>query len=197
MLRRPDGIGTTLRPDLGNASVGKRERGASIAAAAAPYGAAAALFEGGVKREYPDRPILAVGAVVVREGKVLLVKRAKEPGRGLWSLPGGAVQSGEALKAAVVRELREECGIEVAVEQVCEVAERIIPDAEGRMRYHYVILDYRARWLRGDLIPSAEVKDAHWVDPADLPQYQMTRGTADAIRRLLARRDDGLECSRG
>ena len=154
---------------------------------------AAALLEGDVKREYPDRPILAVGAVVLREGKVLLAKRGVEPSRGLWSLPGGVVRSGEALRAAVVRELREECGIEVAVDDEAEVVERLIPDAEGRMRYHYVILDYRARWLRGDLVHSDEVEDAQWVDPADLHRYRTTRGTADVIRRLLARRDESTE----
>lgn len=151
------------------------------------------LFEGGVKREYPDRPILAVGAVVVRDGKVLLTKRGREPGRGLWSLPGGAVHPGEELKAAVIRELREECGIEVAVEEVAEVVERMIPDAEGRLQYHYVILDFRTRWLRGDLSLSEEVEEARWVDPADLDHYQMTRGTADVIRRLLAQREKGLQ----
>jgi ADP-ribose pyrophosphatase len=151
------------------------------------------LFEGGVKREYPDRPILAVGAVVVRDGKVLLTKRGREPGRGLWSLPGGAVHPGEELKAAVIRELREECGLEVAVEEFAEVMERMIHDAEGRLQYHYVILDYRTRWLRGDLSLSEEVEEARWVDPADLRYYQMTRGTADVIRRLLAQREKGLQ----
>ena len=192
MLRRPDGIGTTLRPDLGNASVGKREPGAVKTAAAAPHGVAAVLFEGGVNREYPDHPVLAVGAVVVKDGKVLLAKRGAEPGRGLWSLPGGAVHPGEELKAAVARELREECGIEVVVEEAAEVVERMIPDAEGRLRYHYVILDYRARWLQGDLSPSEEVEEARWVDPGDLHQYRMTRGTANVIRRLLGRQHDGL-----
>ena len=182
MLRRPEGIGTTLRPDLGNASGGKRERSVVRMAAAAPYGAAAALFEGGVRREYPDRPIVAVGAVAVKDGKVLLVKRGEEPGRGLWTLPGGAVHPGEALKAAVSRELREECGIEVVVEEIAEVVERMIPDAAGRMQYHYVILDYRARWLRGDPSPSEELEDARWVEIADLSHYRMTRGTPNLIR---------------
>ncbi|MBF8297915.1 MAG: ADP-ribose pyrophosphatase [candidate division NC10 bacterium] len=76
------------------------------------------LFGGGVRREYPDRPILAVGAGAVKDGKVLLIKRGEEPGRGFWTLPGGAVHPGEELKAAVSRELREECGIEVAVEEI-------------------------------------------------------------------------------
>ena len=139
------------------------------------------------EREYPNHPVLAVGAVVVRDGKVLLVLRGREPGRGLWSLPGGIVHPGETLRAAVVRELREECGIEVAVAETAEVVERMIPDTEGRLQYHYVILDYQAQWLQGELAASEEVEDARWVDPGSLHQYHMTRGTADVIRRLLAR----------
>ncbi len=144
-------------------------------------------------REYPDRPILAVGAVVVRDGKVLLTKRAEEPYRGLWSLPGGVVQPGEALEAALTRELAEECGIEIAVDAVAEVVEQRVPDGQGHARFHYVIVDYLARWLEGDLALSKEVEDAQWVDPFDLHHYQMTCGTADLIRRLLARRGDGSQ----
>lgn len=123
----------------------------------------------------------------MRDGKVLLVLRGREPGRGLWSLPGGVVHLGETLRAAVVRELREECGIEVAVMETAEAVERMIPDAEGRLQYHYVILDYQARWLQGELAVSEELEDARWVDPDSLDQYHMTRGTADVIRRLLTR----------
>src|SRR5574337_134276 len=143
--------------------------------------------EADVERQYPGRPILAVGAAVVKDGKVLLVLRGREPGRGLWSLPGGVVLSGETLRSAVVRELREECGIDVAVAETAEVVERMVPDTEGRLQYHYVILDYRARWLRGELTASEEIEDARWVEPDRLDQYRMTRGTADVIRRLLAR----------
>ncbi|PWB81640.1 MAG: NUDIX hydrolase [Candidatus Methylomirabilota bacterium] len=143
--------------------------------------------EADVERQYPERPVLAVGAAVVKDGKVLLVLRGREPGRGLWSLPGGAVLSGETLKAAVVRELREECGIDVAVAETAEVVERMIPDATGRLQYHYVILDYQARWLQGELTTSDEIEDARWVEPDRLGQYRMTRGTVDVIRRLLAR----------
>jgi len=147
----------------------------------------------GAERIYPDRPVLAVGAVVVRDGKVLLVLRGREPGRGLWSLPGGLVHLGESLRAAVVRELREECGIDVAVTEAAEAAERMIPDAEGRLQYHYVILDYQAKWLQGELAVSEEVEDACWVDPDSLHQYQMTRGTADVIRRLLTRQNGEVQ----
>src|SRR5574337_2065158 len=143
--------------------------------------------EADVERQYPGRPILAVGAAVVKDGKVLLVLRGREPGRGLWSLPGGVVLSGETMRAAVVRELREECGIDVAVTETAEVVERMIPDTDGRLQYHYVILDYRARWLQGELTASEEIEDARWVEPDRLDEYRMTRGTADVIRRLLAR----------
>ena len=139
-------------------------------------------------REYPDRPILAVAAVVVKDGKVLLTKRADEPHRGLWSLPGGVVQPDEGLEAAVERELVEECGIDIAVDPASEVVEQTIPDGQGQVRYHYVIVDYLASWRAGDLALSKEVEDAQWVDPLDLHRYQMTGGTADLIRRLLARR---------
>lgn len=143
--------------------------------------------EGDGDRKYPERPVLAVGAMVVKDGKVLLVLRGREPGRGLWSLPGGVVHPGETLRAAVIRELREECGIDVAVTETAEVVERLIPDADGRLQYHYVILDYRARWLQGELSASEDAEDARWVDPGSLDQYCMTRGTADVIRRLMTR----------
>ncbi len=143
--------------------------------------------DAGAERQYPRHPVLAVGGVVVRDGKVLLVLRGREPGRGLWSLPGGVVHCGETLRAAVVRELREECGIDVAVAETAEVVERMIPDADGRLQYHYVILDYQARWLQGELTASEEVEDARWVDLDSLDRYRMTYGTADVIRRLLTR----------
>jgi mutator protein MutT len=131
--------------------------------------------------------------VVARDGKVLLVLRDREPGRGLWSLPGGVVHLGETLRTAVVRELREECGIEVAVSETAEVVERMVPDIEGRLQYHYVILDYQARWLYGELAASDELEDACWVDPGSLDQYRMTHGTADVIRRLLIRRSGNVQ----
>ena len=124
---------------------------------------------------------------------MLLVLRGREPGRGLWSLPGGVVHPGETLKAAVVRELREECGIEVTVAETAEVVERLIPDAEGRLQYHYVILDYQAKWLRGELAPSDDVREARWVDPGSLHHYRLTHGTADVIHRLLARRSGEVQ----
>lgn len=136
-------------------------------------------------RRYPDRPIIAVGAIVLKDGRVLLARRAKEPSYGLWSVPGGAVRVGEGLRVATQREIREECGIEVDLTDVIEVVERIVRDESGRIQYHYVIVDYLAQWVNGSLAPSAEVLEARWVPPGDFPQYQMTVGTAEVIHRML------------
>jgi 8-oxo-dGTP diphosphatase len=137
-------------------------------------------------RQYPDRPIVAVGAIVVKDGRVLLARRGKEPSYGLWSVPGGAVDLGEGLRPATQREIREECGIEVDLTDVIEVVERMVRDESGRIQYHYVIVDYLARWASGELAPSSEVLEARWVPPEDFPGYEMTRGTAEVINRMLA-----------
>jgi ADP-ribose pyrophosphatase len=129
---------------------------------------------------------MAVGAIVVRSGRVLLARRGKEPSYGLWSVPGGAVRLGERLEAAAAREIREECGVEIELTDVIEVIERLHRDGEGRVQYHYIIVDYLARWVAGDLKPSEEVLEARWVDPEDFPEYQMTAGTADVIQKMLA-----------
>ena len=137
-------------------------------------------------RQYPDRPFVAVGAIVVKDGRVLLARRGKQPGYGRWSVPGGAVDLGEGLKPAAQREIREECGIEVDLTEVIEVVERVVRDEAGRIQYHYVIVDYLARWVSGELAPSSEVLEARWVAPEDFPAYEMTRGTTEVIHRMLA-----------
>ncbi|HSC71002.1 MAG TPA: NUDIX hydrolase [Candidatus Methylomirabilis sp.] len=139
-----------------------------------------------MQRRYPERPIMAVGAIVVKNGRVLLARRGKEPSYGVWSVPGGAVRLGEGLKAAAVREIREECGIEIELTDVVEVIERLHRDGGGRVQYHYVIVDYLARWVAGKLSSSDEVLEARWVAPEEFPRYQMTTGTADVIQKMLA-----------
>jgi 8-oxo-dGTP diphosphatase len=128
---------------------------------------------------------MAVGAIVVKDGRVLLARRGKEPSYGLWSVPGGAVHLGETLKAAALREIREECGIEIDLGDVVEIVERMVRDADGRIQYHYVIVDYLARWASGELAPSPEALEARWVAPEEFPQYQMTVGAAEVILRML------------
>jgi ADP-ribose pyrophosphatase YjhB (NUDIX family) len=114
-----------------------------------------------------------------------LAQRGKEPSYGLWSLPGGAVDLGEGLKTAARRETREECGIEVEITDVLEVVERMVRDPDGRVKFHYVIVDYLARWVGGDLTPSPEVLEARWVAPEEFSNYEMTRGTAEVVLRVL------------
>ncbi|MFQ5847843.1 MAG: NUDIX hydrolase [Candidatus Methylomirabilales bacterium] len=136
-------------------------------------------------REYPPRPVVAVGAIVVKAGKVLLVRRGTEPSRGRWSLPGGAVDLGEGLWEAVVREVREECGIDVTVKGVVEVLDRIHADRDGRIRYHYVIVDFLASWRRGRLKAASDISEAAWVDPDALEDLPLTEGLAAVVQKAL------------
>ncbi len=127
-----------------------------------------------------------MGAIVVKDGQVLLIRRGKAPSYGVWSVPGGAVHLGESLRDAARREIREECSIEIDLTDVLEAVDRITQDAEGRVEYHYVVIDYLARWASGELTSCSDCLEARWVAPSDLSLYQMTSGTADVIRKLLA-----------
>lgn len=138
-----------------------------------------------MSREYPSHPFVAVGAIVTKAGKVLLVRRATEPSRNLWSLPGGAVGLGEGLKDAVAREVKEECGIDVEVGEVVEVLDRIYTDQQGRVRYHYVIIDFLASWRRGRLRAASDISEARWVDPKAIGNLPLTGGLAAVVEKAL------------
>jgi 8-oxo-dGTP diphosphatase len=136
-------------------------------------------------RAYPDRPYVGVGAVIVDEGKVLIVKRRYEPLAGQWSLPGGAVEVGETLEASIAREMLEETGLEVEVGPVIEVFDRITRDEEGKVRYHFVLVDYLCWPIGGALQPASDVADAAFVDPADLGPYALTEKATAVIMRAI------------
>lgn len=138
------------------------------------------------RREYPDRPIVGVGGVVVRGDAVLLVQRAREPLEGQWTIPGGAVEVGETLREAVVRELLEETGLQVRVLDLVDAFERIIPDDAGRIRYHYVLLDYLCERVSGDLCASSDVRDVAWVRAEEFERYQLNDKGRAVCEKALA-----------
>ena len=140
-----------------------------------------------MSRQYPDRPFVGVGAVVVNgAGRVLLVKRRFEPLAGQWSLPGGAVDVGETLEACIRRELREETGLDVEVGPVIEVFDRIMHDDEGRVQYHYVLVDYVCRPSGGTLTAASDVSDVAWVETGELAEFGLTDKATAVIGQGIA-----------
>jgi 8-oxo-dGTP diphosphatase len=126
-----------------------------------------------------------VGAVIVHEDRVVLVKRRFEPLAGRWSIPGGAVETGETLEACVVREMAEETGFEVEVGPVIEVFDRITHDETGRVMYHFVLIDYLCRPIGGELRAGSDVAEAVLVERSELAQYDLTEKAAVVIERAL------------
>jgi len=138
-----------------------------------------------VPHDYPDHPVVGVGAVIIRDGKALIVKRAHEPRKGEWSLPGGRVELGETLIDATRREMREETGLDVEVGPVVEVFDRVHM-REGRVQYHFVIVDYLCRCLGGDLCAGDDAEDAAWVTADELDSFGVNEHAARVIRKGLA-----------
>lgn len=133
------------------------------------------------ERSYPDRPWVGVGGVVFQGDKVLLVKRGKEPGLGRWSIPGGAVDVGESVKSALQREIEEETGLLVEVLDLVEIFERIIPDAQGRILYHYVLLDYWCGVKGGKLKAQSDADDVGFFPVVSLKTINLPRETEKVI----------------
>jgi len=136
-------------------------------------------------RSYPERPIVGVGAVVLVDGKVVLIKRRYEPLAGQWSLPGGTLEVGETLEAGAAREILEETGLVVEVGPVIEVFDRILVDSDQRVRYHFVLIDYLCRPIGGALQHGSDVDDVTLADPDDLARYGLTTKATAIIRRAL------------
>jgi 8-oxo-dGTP diphosphatase len=134
-------------------------------------------------RTYPSSPLVGVGAAVYRDGRVLLVRRGNPPLSHQWSLPGGLVDSGENLRDAVRREVREECGIDVEVGDLITIFEYIERDDGGVARYHYIVFDFQAVYRRGDLVTGSDAADTAWVELESLASYEVT----DDVRRVISR----------
>ncbi len=135
-----------------------------------------------VSREYPSQPVLAVAGCLFRGKEVLLVKRARPPGEGRWSIPGGVVELGEHLTQALQREMMEELGIEIEVLGLMGVFERLSKDQEGRLKYHYVIIDYYGIPKSKGINPNSEVEEYRWVPLDRLEEFMSDTVAIQAIR---------------
>lgn len=135
-----------------------------------------------MSREYPDRPWVGVGCIVFRGEQVLLVQRGKPPRIGMWSLPGGAQHVGERAEDAARRELREEAGIEVGAMELAAVVDAVSHDEEGRVRFHYTIVDFCAEWASGEASAADDVQDVAWAAPHELEGFALTA----EVHRVIA-----------
>jgi ADP-ribose pyrophosphatase YjhB (NUDIX family) len=138
------------------------------------------------ERTYPQRPFLAVSAAIIRDGRVLIVRRARKPALNLYTLPGGAVEVGERLADAVVREVREETTLDIEPVALAGHREAIMRDQDGRVERHFVILSFASRWLKGEPVLNHELDDARWIDPAELSGYKTTEGLAEIVAAAVA-----------
>jgi 8-oxo-dGTP diphosphatase len=138
------------------------------------------------RREYPECARVGVGAVVLDRDLVLLVKRGGATLPGKWSIPGGLVELGETTREAVCREVAEECGLDIELVDVCGVLDRVVRDADGRVRYHWVLVDYLAVARGGTLCAGDDAADARWVPIDEVVRYDTTDGLMDMIKRAVA-----------
>jgi ADP-ribose pyrophosphatase YjhB (NUDIX family) len=139
-----------------------------------------------MKRDYPEQPIIGVGAVILDSDRVLLVRRNTEPLKGEWSVPGGVLELGEKLRDGAAREALEETGLHVEVGEVLDVFDSIFPDAEGRTQYHYVLIDFLCRPLSGEAAPGSDVSEVQWITAADLDRLNLRSSVAQVVRKAFA-----------
>jgi 8-oxo-dGTP diphosphatase len=140
-----------------------------------------------VSREYPDYPRVGVGAIVLHEGRVLLVRRGRAPGLDLWSVPGGLVELGETTVEAACREVAEETGLKVRIAGVVGLLDRVTRDAEGRVRYHWVLVDYLAVPESTETLRAgSDAAEVRWVTIDEVERLPITEGLSDMIRRAVA-----------
>ena len=138
-----------------------------------------------MKRDYPERPIIAVAAVIVENDRFVLVKRATPPHKGEWTIPGGMLECGESLREAVIREAHEETSLIVKPIALIEVFERIIRNETGQIQFHYVIMDYLCQVIDGAVQAGEDAADARWFTEAELNGLQVTEGILQVLKKAL------------
>lgn len=137
-------------------------------------------------RSYPSAPLVGVGVITFNdENKVLLVKRGNEPSKGLWSLPGGLVELGERVREAGIREVKEECNIDIEPEDVISVVDLILEDPDGKIKYHYILIDYLAKYIGGEILPQSDVIDANWFSHDELKELNIPEVTRDVLEKAF------------
>ena len=138
-----------------------------------------------MNRTYPDRPLLGVGAIILRDQRILLSRRANPPLQGEWSIPGGLVETGETTKEAIIREVREETSLEVEPVTLVEVFERILRDKESRVQYHFVLIDYLCRIISGEAKAGSDVTELRWAKCEELESLAVSSETCAVIRKAM------------
>jgi len=146
-------------------------------------------------REYPIHPRIGVGAVVLRGDQVLLVQRGQPPRKGKWSVPGGLVEIGEKLEQAVHRELYEECGIRANIQDYLETFEYIQQDHENRIQYHYIVIDYLAEYLKGELRANSDIHQAAWLTFDQICKLAITDGIIPLVEKAFYVRKNRINFS--
>ena len=139
-----------------------------------------------MKRDYPEHPFIGIGAVIVRGDKALLVRRATEPLKDEWSVPGGVLELGEKLRVGAAREALEETGLTVEVGEVLDVFDSIFPDADGRTQYHFVLIDFLCRPIAGEAKAGSDVSEVRWVKEDELAALKLRESIAEVVRKGLA-----------
>src|SRR5580658_11313366 len=140
-----------------------------------------------MKREFPEQPFIGVGAIIIEGARVVLVKRAHPPIQGQWSIPGGVLEVGELVREAAIREAREETGLIVEPGELLGVYDRVLRDAENRVQYHYVLIDFLCRRVGGELQAASDAAEVRWFTREELPALRLAEDTLDVIRKGFAK----------